>query len=212
MSRDKILPKTGPQIRLASYHNRSVGAVWVMILIGAITMIEQYVRFYKDIGMALGVYSIDLINPAWLAMTVGLTCGVLLIVGGVFIGFGRAWLPIILTIGLTLDLIDPIVLLLNTKVRDAFPLIITIIIRLIALRFLVRGLSALSKRRDLQNTMAAAVKEHDQGLNAAEPQPDAQTAVPETEKKSEQGEKNQSQEKEQGAGDSPFGDEDKFQG
>ena len=142
-NQDKNLPKTSPQIKLASYHNQSVEAACVMILIGAITMIEQYVRFLKDIGVALGVYTTDLINPEWLALTVGLACGVLLIVGGVFIGFKQAWLPVLLTIGLALDLVSPIIILLNTKVRYAFPLIATIIIRLIALRFLVRGLSAL---------------------------------------------------------------------
>lgn len=164
------LRNLSPQMRLAVFKNRMVGAVWLLILSGVLTMAEPFTRLYKLYGVSLG-----LLTPGVLAgflgqnagsnlhMAVAAACGTIVIVLGVLTGFNRMHAAVIGAAVLALDL--PLVLAdadLGKIPADAlFPLIITGVIRFIFIRGVVRGILAAGRRRELMRQMEEADREYD---------------------------------------------------
>lgn len=129
--------------------HRIIIAIFVFVLLGVFTIIERFVFFYKDnLGITLGLAFIDILNPEWLMMAGGIVFGVMMIVSGVFLGFHRLWLPVILCIVLILDLIQPVILLLNTVVKSSLPLLVIIAIRIACLKWLGQGVMAVYQRQE----------------------------------------------------------------
>jgi hypothetical protein len=144
--------------------HRIIIAVFVFILLGVFTIIERFVFFYKEnLGITLGLAFIDVLNPEWLLMTGGIVFGVLLIVSGVFLGFHRLWLPVLLCVVLILDLIQPIILLLNTVVKSSLPLLVIIVIRIACLKWLGQGIMAVYQRQEAAKKQQ--LKAADNGAN-----------------------------------------------
>lgn len=128
-------------------HRITYGII-VFLLLGAFTILERFLFFYKDnLGLLFGVVFIDDLKPQWFMITAGISIGVFMIISAVFMGFQRIWLPILAVALLTLDLIAPIISLLNTMVKDSLPLLVIIAVRLACLKWLAQGIMAIWQRQ-----------------------------------------------------------------
>ncbi len=128
-------------------HRITYGMI-VFLLMGAFTILERFLFFYKDnLGLLFGVVFVDALKPQWFMITAGISIGVFLIVSAVFMGFQRIWLPVLAVVLLTLDLIAPVISLLNTMVKDSLPLLVIIAVRLACLKWLAQGIMAIWQRQ-----------------------------------------------------------------
>lgn len=128
-------------------HRITYGMI-VFLLLGAFTILERFLFFYKDnLGLLFGVVFVDALKPQWFMITAGISIGVFLIVSAVFMGFQRIWLPVLAVVLLTLDLIAPVISLLNTMVKDSLPLLVIIAVRLACLKWLAQGIMAIWQRQ-----------------------------------------------------------------
>ena len=128
-------------------HRITYGMI-VFLLLGAFTILERFLFFYKDnLGLLFGVVFVDALKPQWFMITAGISIGVFMIVSAVFMGFQRIWLPVLAVVLLTLDLIAPVISLLNTMVKDSLPLLVIIAVRLACLKWLAQGIMAIWQRQ-----------------------------------------------------------------
>ncbi|MDD2375288.1 MAG: hypothetical protein PHQ55_08945 [Eubacteriales bacterium] len=127
---------------------RIIYSIIVFILLGVFTIVERFVFFYRDnLGLLFGVTFVDSLSPDWFVIAAGITLGVFLIVAGVFMGFQRIWLPSLAVVVLTIDLIFPIINLLNTMVKDSLPLLVILAVRIACLKWLAQGIMAVWQRQ-----------------------------------------------------------------
>ncbi len=62
---------------------------------------------------------------------------------------------------LTLDLIAPVISLLNTMVKDSLPLLVIIAVRLACLKWLAQGIMAIWQRQQNAAKLAASVMDRE---------------------------------------------------
>lgn len=142
--------------------HRITYAIIVFILLGAFTILERFLFFYKDnLGLLFGVVFVDELKPQWFMITAGITIGVLMIVSAVLMGFQRIWLPVLAVVLLTLDLIAPVISLLNTMVKDSLPLLVIIAVRLACLKWLAQGIMAIWQRQQNAAKLAASAMDRE---------------------------------------------------
>lgn len=149
----------GPQARAAAYKNRIVGAVWLSLALGGLTLVEPFVGFARSSGVAVG-----LLAPEVLVRTSGIAPGsgghvlaaavggVALAVLGLALGFGRSRAALAAIALLVLDL--PLVATFGRPGEFAF--VITCVLRIAGLLVLLRGYRACGERAALLQTMAEA--------------------------------------------------------
>ena len=142
--------------------HRITYAMIVFVLLGSFTILERCIFFYKDnLGLLFGVVFVDELKPQWFAITAGITIGVIMIVSAVFMGFQRIWLPVLSVVLLTLDLIAPVISLLNTMVKDSLPLLVIIAVRLACLKWLAQGIMAIWQRQQNAAKLSVSAVERD---------------------------------------------------
>lgn len=150
--------------------HRITYSIIVFILLGAFTILERFLFFYKDnLGLLFGVVFVDELNPQWFMITAGITIGVLMIVSAVFMGFQRIWLPVLSVVLLTLDLIAPVISLLNTMVKDSLPLLVIIAVRLACLKWLAQGIMAIWQRQQNAAKLSASAMDREISMHTDQP-------------------------------------------
>lgn len=175
MSDARTFRSLSPQVRLAVCKNRIVRAVWTLIVIGVLTALEPVTGLYTRLDVALGLVTpnvlIDALGRApGSAMHVagaGL-CGVIMVGLGILAGYNHTRPMLlgaaVLVWDLALSLIEP-----NWRRMPAdalFPLIITVVIRLVFLGYLGSGLLAVGRRYQLVRKMEAADREYEAELRS----------------------------------------------
>lgn len=156
-----------PHARAAVYKNRIVGAVWLSILVGVLTVVEPYFR----LGQATEFFP-GLLFPGALAKLVGVAAGatphvlVALLCGGVLIILailgGRGRRNALLGAVLVIAVDWPIVLTQGSA--SSFPVLATSVLRLFYLYTIVRGYLAVASRTALLERMTKADQEYDEEL------------------------------------------------
>lgn len=151
--------------------HRIMYTIIVFVLLGIFTILERFLFFYKDnLGLLFGVSFVDDLRPPWFTITAGIAIGILMIISAVFIGFQRIWLPVLAVVILTIDLISPVVKLLNTFVKDSLPLLVIIAVRIACLKWLAQGIMAIWQRQ--QNASRQADAENPKALSPSDDQND----------------------------------------
>ena len=165
----KAMRAMSPHERAKVYKNQTVGAVWILLGVGIITLASPLLRLGASLGVEPG-----LVAPVALGRLAGQAAtsplvnvlaasgGAVLVALGVLLGVGRAHAALVGALVLLLDW--PFVLVAG-RAGD-FPELLTSVLRLFALFYVLRGWRAVRLRRELQEKLQQADAEYDEELKA----------------------------------------------
>lgn len=165
----QAMKSMSPHERAAVYKNQLVGATWLLLWVGVMTLAGPFIQFTAtpdvDPGLIAPVALGRALNlPAASPLTVvfaGLGGGLMLLLGWrLGLGHARAALIGALVIGIDWPLV-----LLDGRAGD-FPELLTSVLRLFYLFFLLRAFQAARLREELLETMRQADREYDMQLAA----------------------------------------------
>jgi len=165
------LKSLSPQGRLSVYHNRTVSALWLMVLIGVLTIAEPFILFGTKV-----IFSPGLIAPEVIASLtkqsfgsaphklLAVVLGLFIIILGVMGMAGKVAAFITGAVLLALDLLFLFIGIFVSKPdsEEVFMVAIILAVRVFSLGITARGIRAVGQKHQLREEMGDADRKYEE--------------------------------------------------